>query len=97
MLYTACGFFFEMAGRRRENMAEHSNQLDPELLDILRCPLTRSRLRQDGDFLVSEVGGLAYPVRDGIPVMLVEEARLPTGVESLDAFKQRYADQIPPR
>jgi uncharacterized protein len=78
-------------------MAEHSNQLDPELLDILRCPLTRSRLRQDGDFLVSEVGGLAYPVRDGIPVMLVEEARLPTGVESLDAFQQRYADQIPPR
>ena len=80
-----------------KSMPEHSNQIDPELLDILRCPLTRSRLKQDGDFLVSEVGGLGYPVRDGIPVMLVEEARLPSGVESLDAFKQRFADQIPPR
>lgn len=73
----------------------NSNTLDPELLTILRCPLTRSKLRQEGDFLISEVGGLAYPVRDGIPVMLVEEARLPAGVTSLDDFKQRYRDQIP--
>ena len=78
-------------------MSEHSNQIDPELLEILRCPLTRSRLHQEGDFLISEIGGLAYPVRDGIPVMLVEEARLPGGIESLDAFKQQYADQIPSR
>lgn len=78
-------------------MPDHSNQLDPELLEILRCPLTRSRLRQDGDFLISEVGGLAYPVRDGIPVMLVEEAKLPSGIDSLDTFKTRYADQIPAR
>ncbi len=70
------------------------NQIDSELLDILRCPLTRSRLRQDGDFLIAEVGGLAYPVRDGIPVMLVEEARLPSGIGSLDDFKQRFADRI---
>jgi uncharacterized protein YbaR (Trm112 family) len=72
-----------------------SNTIDPELLSILRCPLTRSKLRQEGDFLIAEVGNLAYPVRDGIPVMLVEEARLPTGVASLDEFKQRYRDQIP--
>jgi uncharacterized protein YbaR (Trm112 family) len=72
-----------------------SNQIDPELLEILRCPLTRSRLRQEGDFLIAEVGGLAYPVRDGIPVMLIEEARLPAGVASLDEFKQRYRGQIP--
>ena len=72
-----------------------SNQIDPDLLSILRCPLTRSKLRQEGDFLVAEVGNLAYPVRDGIPVMLVEEARLPAGISSLDDFKQRYADQIP--
>jgi uncharacterized protein YbaR (Trm112 family) len=71
-----------------------SNTIDPELLEILRCPLTHSRLRQEGDFLIAEVGGLAYPVRDGIPVFLVEEARLPVGIESLDAFKQRYKDQI---
>ena len=72
-----------------------SNILDPELLSILRCPLTRSPLRQEGDFLIAETGGLAYPVRDGIPVMLVEEARLPQGVASLDEFKQRFRDQIP--
>jgi uncharacterized protein YbaR (Trm112 family) len=72
-----------------------SNTIDLELLSILRCPLTRSPLRQEGDFLIAEVGGLAYPVRDGIPVMLVEEARLPSGVTSLDEFKQRFRDQIP--
>jgi uncharacterized protein YbaR (Trm112 family) len=72
-----------------------SNTIDPDLLSILRCPLTRSKLRQEGDFLIAEVGGLAYPVRDGIPVMLVEEARLPSGVSTLDEFKQRFRDQIP--
>jgi uncharacterized protein YbaR (Trm112 family) len=63
--------------------------IDPELLEMLRCPLTHSRLRQEGEFLVAEVGGLAYPVRDGIPVMLMEEARLPAGVPSLAALKER--------
>jgi uncharacterized protein YbaR (Trm112 family) len=72
-----------------------SNTIDPELLSILRCPLTRSKLRQEGDFLIAEVGGLRYPVRDGIPVMLVEEAKLPEGVESLEAFKAKYKDEIP--
>ncbi len=77
------------------NSTEHtSNIIDAELLEILRCPLTHSRLRQEGDFLIAEVGGLAYPVRDGIPVFLVEEARLPAGVDSLDAFKERFKDQI---
>ena len=71
-----------------------SNNIDNDLLDILRCPLTRSRLRQEGDWLVAEVGGLSYPVRDGIPVMLIEEAKLPSGVESLDMFKERFKDQL---
>jgi uncharacterized protein len=66
-----------------------SNAIDPELLEILRCPLTRSRLRQEGDWLVAEVGGLGYPVREGLPVMLVEEARLPQGVESLADLKSK--------
>ena len=60
-----------------ETSTTSSNTIDPELLTILRCPLTRSPLRQEGDFLIAEVGGLAYPVRDGIPVMLVEEAEQP--------------------
>lgn len=54
-----------------------ANQIDPWLLSILVCPLTRTALRHDvvrGE-LVSEAAGLAYPIRGGVPVMLVEEAR----------------------
>jgi uncharacterized protein YbaR (Trm112 family) len=67
-----------------------SNVVDTDLLEILRCPVTRSRLRQEGDYLVAEVGGLAFPVREGIPVMLAEEARLPAGVASLEEFKRVF-------
>lgn len=51
--------------------------IDPDLLDILVCPMTRTALVHDADAdeLISEAAGLAYPIRDGIPVMLVEEAR----------------------
>ncbi|MFZ4762882.1 MAG: Trm112 family protein [Alphaproteobacteria bacterium] len=51
--------------------------LATELLDILVCPLTKTPLRYDVDKqeLISEKAGLAYPVIDGIPVMLVDEAR----------------------
>lgn len=51
--------------------------LDPALLKLLVCPMTRTPLRFDPERqeLVSEAAGLAYPVRDGMPVMLVEEAR----------------------
>ena len=51
--------------------------IDPKLLDILVCPVTRTKLRYDEALqeLVSDEAGLAYPIRDGVPVMLVEEAR----------------------
>lgn len=58
-------------------LSHPSIPVDPRLLEILVCPLTKSTLRYDrarGE-LVSEAAGLAYPVRDGIPIMLVEEAR----------------------
>ncbi|MFP4145559.1 MAG: Trm112 family protein [Phycisphaeraceae bacterium] len=80
------------------NAKQSNPAIDPELLEILVCPLTRSRLRQEGDELVAEQpegAGLRYPVRDGIPVLLVEEAKLPTTVSSLDEFKQKYAELIP--
>ena len=50
---------------------------DPWVLSILVCPVTRTPLRWDegAGELVSEAAGLAYPVRDGVPVMLPEEAR----------------------
>ncbi len=72
-----------------------SNQLDPGLLASLVCPLTRSPLKLEGDELVATVGGLRYPIREGIPVMLIEEAKLPRGVASLDEFKLKFADVIP--
>ena len=51
--------------------------VDPKLLEILVCPLTKGPLRYDRehDELVSERAGLANPIRDGIPIMLVDEAR----------------------
>jgi len=51
--------------------------LDPKLLEILVCPVTRGTLHFDREAqeLISERAGLAYPVRDGIPIMLPEEAR----------------------
>jgi len=76
-------------------MAEPPPAIDPEWLDILVCPLTRSKLRQEGQELVAAVGGLRYPIRDNIPILLIEEAKLPEGVGSLDEFKQKFADQIP--
>lgn len=51
--------------------------VDPRLLELLVCPLTKQVLRYDRarQELVSEAAGLAYPIRDGIPIMLVDEAR----------------------
>ncbi|WP_294245983.1 Trm112 family protein [uncultured Sphingomonas sp.] len=51
--------------------------LDPWLLERLVCPVTRTPLRYDEERqeLVSEAAGLAYLIRDGVPVMLIEEAR----------------------
>jgi uncharacterized protein len=51
--------------------------IDPWLLERLVCPATRTPLRYDEATaeLVSDAAGLAYPVRDGVPVLLVEEAR----------------------
>ena len=58
-------------------MSALSADLDPWLLAILVCPLTRAPLRHDraAQELVSDAAGLAYPIRDGIPVMLIEAAR----------------------
>jgi uncharacterized protein YbaR (Trm112 family) len=58
-------------------MSEADRKVDPKLLDILVCPLTKGPLRYDraAQELVSDRAGLAYPIRDGIPIMLVDEAR----------------------
>ena len=60
-----------------ENVTPRSPGVDPRLLEILVCPLTKGPLRYDREAaeLISEQAGLAYPIRDGIPIMLIEEAR----------------------
>ena len=53
--------------------------IDPELLEILACPACKSKVREEGDWILcaSAACGLRYPVRDGIPIMLVDEAQKP--------------------
>ena len=50
---------------------------DPKLLEILACPITKTPLRYDAGAqeLISDKAGLAFPIREGIPIMLVDEAR----------------------
>jgi hypothetical protein len=54
-----------------------AGSVDPKLLEILVCPLTKTTLEYDPERqeLISRKAKLAYPIRDGIPIMLVEEAR----------------------
>ncbi len=57
--------------------AVEASRIDPRLLEILVCPLTKTTLEYDAaaQELISRVARLAYPIRDGIPIMLPEEAR----------------------
>ncbi len=56
---------------------DQSKTVDPRLLEILVCPLTKSSLRYDRERqeLISDAAKLAYPIRDGVPIMLPDEAR----------------------
>lgn len=60
-----------------DNNERASHKFDPKLLEILVCPLTKSTLEYDAaaNELISRKAGLAYPIRDGIPIMLPDEAR----------------------
>ncbi len=59
-------------------MSDRGKKIDPKLLEILVCPVTLKPLRYDAEAqeLISETAGLAYPIRDGIPIMLQDEARV---------------------
>ena len=65
------------AGPAADTRGDRGRSIDPKLLEILVCPLTKGPLRYDdaAQELVSENAGLAFPIRDGIPIMLVDEAR----------------------
>jgi uncharacterized protein len=58
-------------------MDASTSRVDPKLLELLVCPLTKGRLTYDAKAgeLISERAKLAYPIRDGIPIMLISEAR----------------------
>lgn len=60
-----------------ETRAVEPTRIDPKLLELLVCPLTKGRLDYDAarQELISRQARLAYPIRDGIPIMLPEEAR----------------------
>jgi len=59
------------------NVERPTGSVDPKLLEILVCPLTKGPLEYDAvkQELISRAARLAYPIRDGIPIMLPEEAR----------------------
>ena len=62
---------------RDANRDDGANRIDPRLLEILVCPRTKTSLLYDEarQELISRAASLAYPIRDGIPIMLEEEAR----------------------
>jgi uncharacterized protein len=69
-----------MADRDKElgsKQAPEPSRIDPRLLEILVCPRTKTTLEYDAQNqeLISRAAKLAYPIRDGIPIMLPEEAR----------------------
>ena len=61
-----------------------NNELNQSFVSQLRCPLSKSAVTQQGDFLVAEKGGLKYPIRKGIPVMLIDQAELPEGIATFE-------------
>ena len=65
------------AAIKKERTCMTAKHADPKLLEILVCPLTKTPLDYDAtkQELISRQAGLAFPIRDGIPIMLVEEAR----------------------
>lgn len=60
-----------------EETPRKAGTIDPKLLEILVCPLTKTTLEYDSERqeLISRAAKLAYPIRDGIPIMLADEAR----------------------
>lgn len=58
-------------------MDDKVSRVDPKLLELLVCPLSKGRLTYDRERneLISKTAKLAYPIRDGVPIMLISEAR----------------------
>ena len=63
--------------------------MNKELMGIVVCPVTHDRLRVEGERLVNVEWGITYPIRDGIPVMLCDEAELPDGIGSVRELRAK--------
>ncbi len=61
----------------KEELPNTHTRVDPRLLEVLVCPITKSTLRYDvaSQELISDAAKLAFPIRDGIPIMLIDDAR----------------------
>jgi uncharacterized protein len=66
-----------MSVEGEEDLDDGSNAVDPKLLELLVCPLTKTRLVYDARAreLISKAAGLAFPIRNGVPLMIEEAAR----------------------
>jgi uncharacterized protein YbaR (Trm112 family) len=63
--------------------------MDPELMKILRCPLGKAELKMNGETLVCTKCGVIFSIVDDIPVLLMDEAKLPDGVKDISELKCR--------
>lgn len=70
--------------------------VDKTLLEILACPCCKRPVREEGEALVCEECHRRYPIRDGIPVMLIEEAQLPSSLPSENAEDKKNLFPPPP-
>lgn len=61
----------------KDELPNTHTRVDPRLLEVLVCPITKSSLRYDpaAQELISDAAKLAFPIRDGIPIMLIDDAR----------------------
>jgi uncharacterized protein YbaR (Trm112 family) len=68
--------------------------MDTKLLDLLVCPVTKTKLEYDekNQELISHTAGLAYPIKSGIPIMLVDEARI-VDIEKAALYRSLYEEK----
>ncbi len=66
-----------MSEKKKDELPNTHIRVDPRLLEVLVCPITKSSLRYDAanQELISDAAKLAFPIRDGIPIMLIDDAR----------------------
>ena len=83
-------------GYKRTQTRTENIMIGKDLLDSMVCPFTRDALKLEKDKLVNVEWGLKYHIRNGIPIMLVDEAELPAGIDNLDQLKAEISRSAKP-